>query len=200
MLSSAKMYGGIGSLLPFIGAILIAVVFLIHPSIKYASLIGVVISIIGLILIIIAVKIISEEAKDQSIFSNYIVYAILAIINTIVGMIKNVGMGFAFTGNFKQMMGGNIATHPSFSWGKITAILIIFVITWILGMIGAIFLKKSFDSIASKTKVRLFSTAALIYLIGAILMIVFGIGGILVFIFAILQIIAFFSLPEKIPA
>ena len=64
-------------------------------------------------------------------------------------------------------------------------------------IISAIFIRRSFNSIASAVNVKMFSTAALLYLIGAILMIAFGIGTIISFIGIILQIIAFFQIPVK---
>ena len=54
-LSEAKILGGIGALLMLLGGFII-------PGLG---------GIIGLILIFIAVKYISEECKDKSIFDNY---------------------------------------------------------------------------------------------------------------------------------
>ena len=64
-------------------------------------------------------------------------------------------------------------------------------------IIGAIFLRKSFNGVAKYTKVGLFTTTGLIYLIGAATLIIV-IGFIIILIAEVLQIIAFFSLPEKI--
>ncbi|MEM2727107.1 MAG: DUF996 domain-containing protein, partial [Archaeoglobaceae archaeon] len=68
---------------------------------------------------------------------------------------------------------------------------------WILVILSAVFLRRSYNSIYAHTKVSLFSTTANVYLIGAFLVIVL-IGLVIVFIAMILQIVAFFSLPEMI--
>jgi uncharacterized membrane protein len=72
------------------------------------------------------------------------------------------------------------------------------VIGWILLIISAIFLKKSYDGIKKHTKVDLFGTAGLVYLIGAVTLIIL-IGALILFIAKIIEIIAYFSLSEKLP-
>ncbi len=82
--------------------------------------------------------------------------------------------------------------------GALVEVLAYFIITWITMVIAAIFLRRSFNAIADKLKAGLFKTTALVYLIGAILLIVL-IGGIIMFIALILMIIAFFTMPTKLP-
>ena len=64
-LGEAKILGGIGALLSLLVLI---------PTI------GFIIGIVGLVLIFIAVKYIAEEAKNNSIFQNYLMNFILQII------------------------------------------------------------------------------------------------------------------------
>ncbi len=71
-------------------------------------------------------------------------------------------------------------------------------IAWIIYIISAIFYKKSFDAISDGLGVGMFHTAALIFLIGAVLVII-GVGVFLILIAGILQIVAFFSIPEELP-
>ncbi len=66
-------------------------------------------------------------------------------------------------------------------------------------IISAIFLRKSYEKIATHLNVNMFRTAALLYLIGAALVIVFGLGFILLFVAQILLIVAFFSIPDQMP-
>ena len=69
-------------------------------------------------------------------------------------------------------------------------------VAWIISIISAFFIRKSFNAVASALNVGMFSTAALLYLIGAFLVIVF-IGAIVIFIAEILQIVAFFQIPVQ---
>ena len=71
-------------------------------------------------------------------------------------------------------------------------------IAWGLTIASAYFIRNNYNLVAKYTGVGLFSTAGLLYLIGAGLIILFGTGFILILIRLILQIITFFSLPEKI--
>lgn len=72
------------------------------------------------------------------------------------------------------------------------------IVGWILSIIAAIFLKRSYNGIAEHTKVGLFKTTGTVYLIGAITTIVL-IGFLILLIARIIEIIAYFSLPDKIP-
>lgn len=175
-LEQARTFGGIGSIL------------LILTIIPFA---GAVLGIIGFILVLIAVKYISEIVGDPTIFKNYLIAVIVGIIGVIVASV----LGFAgMLGGFGLMgMGG-----PGMGFtGMFFSMIAVLVVVWILSIIAAIFIRRSFNSIASALNVKMFSTAALLYLIGAILMIAFGIGGIISFIAIILQIIAFFQIPVQ---
>lgn len=184
-LGNAKIMGGIGAILTLIGG-------------AAFGLLG----IVGLILLFIAVKYISEETKDKDIFKNYLysfIFALIAIIAFTVIMLVAVGAmgGFdtftklseeeftdfdSFMDEFGVMVGGCIAA---------------FVVGWILYIISAIYLRRSYDSIAKHTKVNLFRTTGLVYFIGALTFII-GIGIIIILIARILEIVSYFSLPDNI--
>lgn len=68
---------------------------------------------------------------------------------------------------------------------------------WILLILAAVFLRRSFKGVAKYTNVNLFATTGLVYLIGVVTVIIL-IGTIIIFVAEILQIIAFFSLPDEI--
>jgi len=72
------------------------------------------------------------------------------------------------------------------------------ILCWILLIVATLYLKKSFDAIAKHTKVGLFSTTGLLYLIGVFIA-AFGLGGIIMFIASILEIVSFFSLLVELP-
>jgi len=187
-LNDAKIIGGIGALLTLFGII--------------STGLGVLIAFFGFILVIIAVKYFSEEVKDNSIFNNFLYFFIVSIIAVVIA-----GAILAIT--FIEMGGmsmitqlQNKASDPIAVWETIepylSNVIIALVILWALLIIGVIFLRKSFDRIGEITKVKWFHTTGLLYLIGAVTLIVM-IGFIIILIAMIIEIIAFFSLPEKLP-
>jgi len=188
-LSEAKVFGGIGAILMLIGAFI--------PSV------GPIVSIVGLVLIFIAVKSISQVTKDKDIFSNYLMHFILSIIS-IVAVFVIMLIAFSAVGGFSwitELQSANITDFESF-WGYfgglIGACVLALIVGWILSIIAAIYLRKSYNSIAKHTKVNLFKTTGTVYFIGAITIII-GIGFLILFIARIIEIIAYFSLSDELP-
>ncbi len=176
---------------------------------------GYVLPIIGLIMTLIAVKYIADVVQDQAIFKNVIVGVVLAIAGVVVlgvlvlGSIGNVITNFggirsgSTSFSFATTTNGNgqvVPVIPQTLMGAILTILAGFAILWILLIISSIFVRRGYNLAAVKLNVKLFRTSALLYLIGAILTIAFGIGLIIVLIAQILLIIAFFSIPDALPA
>jgi uncharacterized membrane protein len=183
-LGQAKSLGGVGSILVLIGGFI--------PSA------GFVVSIIGFILILIAVKEVSDALADKTIFNNMIIAVVLAIVGMVAFVVAVLGALFSLVGlgGFSSFMPG---TAPSAGFiAVITSIIIGAVIAWVFFLVGSIFLKRSYDAIATRLNIGMFHTTGLLYLIGAALTIVFA-GIIIVFIAEILQIVAFFSIPEQMP-
>ncbi len=188
-LSEAKTFGGIGALLMLIGGF-----------VPYA---GPIISIVGLVLLFIAVKSISNLTKDEEIFSNYLMHFIINIIS-IVALIVIMLLAFGAAGGFtwiSGLEGAEITDLESF-WDNFGTIIggciLALVVSWILYIIAAIYLRRSYNKIAEHTKVDLFKTTGLIYFIGAITTIII-IGLIIIFVARIIEIIAYFSLPDNLP-
>ncbi|MCD6171975.1 MAG: DUF996 domain-containing protein [Thermoplasmata archaeon] len=179
-LSQAKVYGGIGAILSLIGGV-----------VPYA---GGVLAIIGVILILIAVKKISDETRDEAIFKNYFISFIMglvAIAVTIVSFIAIIGMDVFFhVDKLEEFLKAHSLVH------LIAALIIAFIVLWIFEIVSAVFLKNSYYAIAEYTKVDLFRTTGLLYFIGALTLIVL-IGFLILLIAKILEIIAYFSLPER---
>ena len=177
-LEQARLFGGIGSIL------------MLLAFVPYA---GTVLSIIGFILVLIAVKYISDHTGDRAIFNNYLIAVIIGIISAIVAAVMGVA---GLLGSMGLLMaGGPIATLA----GMLMTLIAVLIVVWILGIISAIFIRRSFNSIATSLNVKMFSTAALLYLIGAILTIIL-VGAIVALVAIILQIIAFFRIPvERAP-
>jgi uncharacterized membrane protein len=195
-LSQAKVFGGIGSILVILGII------------PYA---GVVLAIVGLILILISLKYISDEVGDPKIFR----YAMISVIVGIVGYAVLVIFVLASLLTFAVFGGNSIVTNvytipPGMPLqqaqnlrqqdfiGLLLAFIGVLLLAWIILIISSVFVKLSYDRISRSLGVGLFSTAALLYLIGAALMIII-IGMIIILVAAIIQAIAFFSIPETPP-
>ena len=189
-LSQAKTIGGVGSLL-----ILLSIV----PAF------GLFIGLAGFIMVLFAVKYISDILSDTSIFNNMIISVVSAIAGLFVAVLFIVASVFAFIGfnwtgpNFIPNFGGFQDVIPT---GNIISLLVSVivgvVIFWIFYVVSAIFMRKSYSVIGSKLKVGMFNTVALLYLVGAATTIII-VGFIILFIAEILQIVAFFSLPDQVP-
>ena len=181
-LSDARIMGIIGSILMLVGG--------------YVPL-G---AIIGLVLIFLAVKNIATEANEESIFNNYLmhfIFIIFALVATSFIIFYTIG-GFDFISLIQSVEFTDFDSFWTFFEPYLAGILIGLVVGWVLFIVSAFYLRKSYNSIAKHTKVQMFSTAAFVYLIGAVTVII-GIGFILILIAEILTIIAFWRLPESLP-
>ena len=188
-LSDAKIFGGIGAILMILVAI---------PSF------GGILALIGLILLFIAVKYISDETKEKSIFNNFLYFFIVTIIGVVVAGATLVYTFFEAGGMSYINELQNLAySDPMAVWDTIQPLLmgaiVAIVILWIALIVSAIFLRKSYDKIGELTNVKWFKTTGLIFLIGALTLIIL-IGFVIILIGMILEIIAFFSLPENLPS
>jgi len=189
-LSEAKMLGGIGTVLLLVGAPI--------PQI------GFFVSIVGLILQFIAVKNISEIVNEQSIFSNFLInfiFGMLAIGSIIIVMIATIGSvgGISFFTALENMN----PTHPSeilsYVQPLLSGCILALVIMWILLLLGAIYLRKSYNEIAEQTNVETFKTTGTLYLIGTATIIII-VGFLIILIARIFEIISYFSLPDSTPS
>ncbi len=181
-LSQAKTLGGIGSILALLSMI---------PSV------GWILGLIGLVLILAAVKYISDSLEDKSVFNNILISVILGIIGIVITMVFAAAVVLSYytiSGGFKVPSISTVEGLTSF----ITSMFLVFLPLWIFMIVSAIFLRRSYDVIASKLNIGIFRTTAYLYLVGAILSIVL-VGFILIFIADILQVVAYFSIPEETP-
>ena len=183
-ISDAKVLGGIGAILVLLAGI---------PSI------GWVLGIAGFVMILLAVKNISQLVGDGSIYSSMTKAVILGIgaigvaTVTVLGAVFRVlGMG-SFVG-WKFIAPSNL---PVGDWiGLAIAVAGGLIAVWALLVASAVFVRKSYRSIASSTGVKTFETAGLLYLIGAATAIV-GVGLIIILVAEILLAVAFFSIQEQ---
>jgi len=171
-LSQAKMLGGIGSILIFIPFV----------------------SLVGYILIIVAVKQISDELQDRTMFNNILIAAISGIIGAFIA-------GFIVISVITSLLANTSAaavSPPTDVFGAVFGAIATLLVVWIAMIVSAVFLRRAYDTIAQRLGVGTFRTAATLYLIGAALTVVL-VGFLLLFIAEILQAIAFFSIPDQPP-
>ncbi len=183
-LGQAKTLGGVGAIL--------ALLFWVPANA------GIVLLIIGLILMLVAVKNISEVIADPSIFSNMLYSVILAIIGPIIATVVLLAAAASFFSAFSGFTPGT-TTLPANFLTIIGIVILAGVALWVCVLISTIFLRKSYDNIAMKLNVSMFKTSGLLFLIGAATLIVL-VGFVILFIAAILQIVAFFSIPDQLPS
>ena len=184
-LSQAKILGEVGSILVVLAAI---------PTV------GGLLGIVGFILLLIAVKDISDYVGDKSIFNNMLISVGAAIVGLIVGVFVVLGSVINVLVN-NGMMGYNpsVSNIPQSQWmSLIGPALAAFAILWVALIVSAVFVRRSYSSIAEKLNIGMFRTAGLIYIIGAATAIIL-IGFVLILVAQILLIIAFFSIPENPP-
>ncbi|HLN88887.1 MAG TPA: DUF996 domain-containing protein [Candidatus Binatia bacterium] len=156
--------------------------------------VGWVLGIVGIVLLLKAMKELSYYYQDESIYRNtwtglkyYIVALIAAAVAISVGVVSFASMGL-FSG-----------AAPSFTLGfvgGVVAILAGLIIAFVFYLLAAIHLKKVFETMAQKTGESSFITAGTLLLVGAALTII-GVGLILILIAWIFATIGFFSMKPK---
>ncbi len=161
---SNKSLAGIGALLLALGSVV--------P----------VIGIVGIILLLIGMKGLSENYGDPSIYQNALWGTIYGIIGLAAAAV--VLIAFIFTGAIFAIAGlGLVAVS-----GAILAVVLLFVFY----LLAAINFRRAFNTLAQRTGEHMFETAGLLLWIGAILTIIV-VGLLLVFVAWILATVAFFS-------
>ena len=198
-LESSKTIGGIGAILLFIGVI---------PFVQYTWVVG----IVGLILVLVALRGFSNHYQERGIFGNAIYGVAVAVVGAIIvgvlafavvlsnlkDLITQIYPGW--NGDWSTLQGMTPNTTnivPSDIFPLIGGLLVVLVIAWVVIIIAAFFIYRSLKQVSNKSNVGLFGTAGLILLIGAIIP-VFGL--ILMWISALILAIAFFTLkPQEQP-
>lgn len=194
-LDSNKTLGGVGALLMVIGPFLGS----------YTGVLG----LIGLILVLIALKGLSDHYTEGGIFNN----ALYGVIIAIIGGVISVAVIVITAVDFLSAVGIDISTAWSdptvFSsinweelvtwdilWPHIAAIIGSLVALFVFVVVAAIFLRRPLTTLSEKTGVGLFGTTGLLMLIGAILTIIV-VGLLLLWVALILLAVAFFSIKTQ---
>jgi uncharacterized membrane protein len=192
---SYKTLGGVGALLLLLGCVAF-----------FSPAAGGILGLIGLILILVALNGFADYYKEKGIFNN----ALYGIILFIVGIVITIGITVFVAINFLTSLGIDLADWQSFQsvdWAGLMTpekimelaanLIIALVVLFVFLIIMAILLRRSLDLLAEKTGVKLFGTTGLLFLIGAVLTIIF-IGFIILFIGIILLMISFFSIKTPV--
>jgi uncharacterized membrane protein len=201
-LDSSKTLGGIGAILLFIGVI----TFFAQPLLAILGL-------IGIILILVAMHDLANYYKESGIFNNALYGFIAGIVGIVVTGITFVYLFFytsvltdflykiypGWNGDLSTLS-GLTANTSNISLSDAAPILgsffLVLAVLWIFSIIAAFFARRSLKVLSAKASVGLFSTAALLLLIGAFLAIAF-IGFILMWIALLLIAIAFFQIKPQ---
>ena len=171
---------------------------------SFVPYVGFLFGLAGLVMVLLAVKRISEAVKDREIFHNVLMAVILQIVGSAISAFVVIGgllstlmmapLGSPFGGFAGPGMLGATA-----ALAILVPLILGLIVMWVILIISARFLRKGYEGIATKTGTETFRSVGRWYYYGAWLAIVL-VGFVLILIAAILQIVAFFSLPESPPA
>ena len=183
-LSQAKTLGEVGSILVLLTAV---------PSV------GGLLGIVGFILLLLAIREISQILSDRAIFRNMLIAVGLAIVAIVTGVLVVVGSVLRFVGLNALSVGPNFnpSTVPTGDWvALVGSILIGLAVVWVVMLVSSVYVRRSYTEMARRLKVGMFDTAGLLYLIGAATTIVL-VGFLLLFVAQVLVIVAFFSIEDR---
>lgn len=189
-LDVSKNLGGIGAILLVIGVL--GVIGTVYAG---------VLSLVGIILVLIAMKGLADYYNEGGIFNN----ALYGFLTTIVGGVASVAVLVIsvilalttlitdWTNPTEWETLFQDFTNLSVLWTLLGSIIAALIIVFIFAIITALFYRKSFNLLAAKSGVNMFSTAGLLLLIGAVLTIIL-VGFIIIWIAFILLAVGFFSI------
>lgn len=171
-LNDAKLVGGIGAVFSLVG--------------MFIPRVGIILSVVGSVMVLIAVKYISDVVNDPFIFRNMLVSIICGVVGVAAFIIF-------LPSYFMTMLLTYRASKPLPQ--LIIPIIAALVIVWVFMVSSALYLRKSYNRISDAVHVDLFRSTATAYFVGALLLIV--IVGVIVLVLAkIIEAVAFFSIPE----
>lgn len=190
-LESNKTLGGVGALLMVIG-------FIGMFAIPYTAFLV----LVGIIIVLISLKGLAEHYQESGIFNN----ALYGFITLIVGFVAFIATMFVVA---LQLLSTTIDwTNPAEVqqyfmdlnnlWSIVGTALAAFVVLFIFLVISGVLFRKSLDSLSARSGEKLFGTAGLIWLIGAVLSIIL-VGFIIIWIAWILMAVGFFSIKTAAP-
>ncbi|MDW8062725.1 MAG: DUF996 domain-containing protein [Candidatus Caldarchaeum sp.] len=178
-ISQARLIGGIGSILLLLGIV---------PSV------GPVLGIVGLILLLLALRYVSTAVQQPPIFQNALYAVIIGIIGTVVALALGGATLFgALGGGFMGPVGDELAPDL---FALFAGILVAVLVAWIFGVASSFFLRRAFNLTGDALGIKLFKTAGLLVFLGAILTIIL-VGAIITLVAYVLLAVAFFQIPAE---
>jgi uncharacterized membrane protein len=177
-----------------IGAILVVIGFLGVFAYGYTALL----SLIGIILTLIALKGMADHYNEAGIFNNALYGVIAVIIGAVAAVGTLIAMFFMAISDINIDWADPAAIQAYFMdfnnlWGIIGAAVLALVVLFIFAVFSAILFRKSLTSLAARSGEKIFETAGLLWLIGAVLTIIL-VGFILIGMAWILIAVGFFSI------
>ncbi len=168
-LDTARAFGGVGAILSAVGMI---------PVIGINSLL----TIIGAILLLVALKVLADHYGKDSIFTDALVATILGIIGPVILIVAMfvIGMPFSVFG----------APPTILTLGAL-------IVVYLIAVLSSWLFKRALYDLSNVSGEGLFRLAGLLLFIGAILLIALGIGVFIMFIAMIILAIAFFTFKER---
>jgi len=163
-------------------------------------------TIIGIILVLIGMKDLSEHYKDKRIYDGLVKGVILLIIGSILPIVGGITLFFSVlsTSLNSSYSSGYYGGYDSYGTsaiaasiiGLIAVVIVCFIVAFILDLLAVRYIKNCFHTLAERSNTPLFHTAATLMWVGAILAII-GIGFFLIWVGFIVAAIGFFTLDEK---
>lgn len=177
-LREIKYVGGIGA------------IFVCHGWVPF---LGILLYILGVLLLIVAFYKLGHEVNNKGIFNKFLIGKIIGMLVVLIIFLIIFGIFYPFFSGFLYFILHRLGIPIGFMSGKIVLVLI----CWVLGIMGAFFCAKSYKLVSKSVKIDIFDTAGVFLLWGAITSI-FLVGFLLLFISNILLAIGFFLLPATI--
>jgi len=191
-LESDKTLGGVGALLVVIG-------FLGFFASGYVAILA----LIGMIITLIALKGMADHYNEAGIFNNAL-YGVITLIIGVVAFIATLVVVILMALSSIDIDWTNPAAIQAYFtdftniWNIIGAAIGALVVLFVFTIVSAIFFRKSLISLSAKSGEKIFETAGLLWLIGAVLTIIL-IGFVLIGIAWILIAVGFFSIKRTAP-
>jgi uncharacterized membrane protein len=178
-----RIFGSIGSLLLFLA---------------FLPVIGPFTAIIGAVFIVLATKYLADAAGDATILRNTMVSAVTMVAGILVTLFFIVPpLSRVLPPGIFQVPGQTAVETPSL-FAVISLSLLALGAAWALFVVSALFLRRSFNSLALGLHETKFRTSALLYLVGA-LTVALLIGFFIMFASFAYQVFAFLSVAEELP-
>lgn len=138
----------------------------------------------------------SNIYSDKEIFNKFLRGFLINLISIFIIIFFGAFSVLSLMGSFSAMDDNPFITNfRSFN----ISLIVVFIISYILSIVGMNFYRKSFNLLGNYTNINLFKLAGTFMFWGAVGSILFGLGLIAIIVGWILLAVAFFSLPGKYP-